>query len=137
VLGPFITSSLSLSRFHCDTVSGIVSFFATSVGTPTSEILRLGSGEITVLLEKSTRLPESEPLNLPSLPLSLWVSVLSGLPDLWWACGMPETSLSKYVVTWYCNRSTKSCTISGGLHRRFCSLLRHLTLRLIITVLST
>ncbi len=68
--------------FHSVTISGMVSFFATASGTPTSERSRLGSGEMTVLLEKSTLLPDNEPLNLPSLPLSLWVSVFSGLPDL-------------------------------------------------------
>ena len=86
--------------FQPETLSGMVSFLATSNGIPTSAMSRLGSGLMTVLLEKSTLLPESEPLNLPSFPLSLWLRVLSGLPERWWACGMPETSLSKYVVTW-------------------------------------
>ena len=63
--------------FHDDTVSGIVSFFATSLGTPTSEIVRLGSGDITVLLEKSTLLPDSEPLNRPSL----MVFLIDGVPE--------------------------------------------------------
>ncbi len=62
-----------------------MSFFATSNGIPTSLMSRLGSGLITVRLEKSTLLPDSEPLNRPSLPFSLWLSVLSGLPDLWCA----------------------------------------------------
>ena len=62
--------------FHSVTTSGIVSLVATDSGTPTSERSRLGSGEITVLLEKSTLFPESEPLNLPSFPFSLCVRVL-------------------------------------------------------------
>ena len=66
--------------FHVETFSGMVSFLATSNGMPTSLMSRLGSGLMTVRLEKSTLFPESEPLNLPSLPLSLWLSVLSGLP---------------------------------------------------------
>ncbi len=78
-----------------ETFSGIVSFLATSNGTPTSPMSRLGSGLMTVRLEKSTLLPDREPLNLPSFPFSLWERVFSGLPDLWWAWGMPETSLSK------------------------------------------
>ena len=67
--------------FHSVTISGIVSFIAIDFGTPTSERSRFGSGEITVLLEKSTLLPESEPRNLPSFPFSLCVNVLSGLPE--------------------------------------------------------
>src|SRR5207244_10139643 len=67
--------------FQGDTFSGIVSFFATSNGTPTSPISSEGSGLMTVLLEKSTRFPESEPLNLPSFPFSLWLRVLRGLPE--------------------------------------------------------
>ena len=62
-------------------ISGIVSFIATVSGTPTSERSRLGSGEITVLLEKSTLFPEREPRNLPSFPFSLCVSVFRGLPE--------------------------------------------------------
>ncbi len=117
-----MTSCLILSMFQSVTISGIVSFFATASGTPTSDRSRFGSGEMTVLLEKSTLLPESDPLNLPSFPLSLCVSVFSGLPERWWACGMPETSLSKYVVVWYCNRSTRSWTISGGVPASLLSL---------------
>ena len=65
------TNVFNLSIFQFDTVSGMVNFFATSYGIPTSEIAIFGSGEITVRLEKSTRLPDKEPLNLPSLPFSL------------------------------------------------------------------
>jgi hypothetical protein len=68
--------------FQFDTVSGMVSFFATSYGIPTSEIAIFGSGEITVLLEKSTLFPDKEPLNRPSVPLTLCVNVFQGLPDL-------------------------------------------------------
>ena len=50
-------------------------------GTPTSLTLRLGSGEMTVLALKFTLLPDKLPLNLPSLPFSLWDKVFSGLPD--------------------------------------------------------
>ena len=57
--------------FHSVTISGIVSFMATASGTPTSDRSRFGSGEITVLLEKSTLFPEREPRNLPSFPFSL------------------------------------------------------------------
>src|SRR6478735_8848410 len=57
MLGPLITNFFSRSRFHWDTVSGIVSFLATSTGTPTFEMARFGSGEITVRLEKSTLSP--------------------------------------------------------------------------------
>ena len=57
--------------FHSVTISGIVSFMAIERGTPTSDKSKLGSGEITVRLEKSTLFPDNEPLNLPSFPLSL------------------------------------------------------------------
>ena len=81
MLGPLITSFLSFSIFHSVTTSGIVSFFATDSGTPTSPKSRFGSGEITVLLEKSTRFPDNDPLNLPSFPFNLCVSVFNGLPE--------------------------------------------------------
>ena len=38
----------------------------------TWSILRFGSGEMTVLPEKSTLFPDKFPLNLPCFPLSLW-----------------------------------------------------------------
>jgi hypothetical protein len=41
---------------------------AIDFGTPSSSRLRLGSGETTVLAEKSTRLPIKFFLNLPSFP---------------------------------------------------------------------
>jgi hypothetical protein len=81
-LGPLKTNFFNLSIFQFETVSGMVSFFATSYGIPTSEIAIFGSGEITVLLEKSTLFPDKEPLNLPSLPFNLCVNVFNGLPDL-------------------------------------------------------
>jgi len=43
---------------------------AIDFGTPSSSRLRLGSGETTVLAEKSTRLPIKFFLNLPSFPLN-------------------------------------------------------------------
>jgi hypothetical protein len=75
--------------------SGIVSCLAISTGTPTSFMLIIGSGEITVLAEKSTRFPERLDLKRPSFPLRRWAIVLSGLPDLCLAGGIPEVSLSK------------------------------------------
>ena len=62
-------------------VSGIVNLVTTAVGTPTSPKSKLGSGEITVRLEKSTRFPDNDPLKRPSLPLSLCVNVFRGLPE--------------------------------------------------------
>ena len=107
---------------------------ATCLGTPTSDKSKLGSGEITVRLEKSTLFPDNEPLNLPSFPFNLWVNVLRGRPERWCACGIPETSLSKYVVVWYCNKSTKSWTISGGVPASLLSFSLWLTL-IISTIL--
>ena len=56
---------------------------------------------MTVLAEKLTLFPLRLYLNLPSLPLSLWARVLSGLVLLCLATGTPGVSLLKYVVTWY------------------------------------
>lgn len=47
------------------TLSGYVRILATCTGTATSSIRRFGSGEITVLPEKSTLFPERFPLNRP------------------------------------------------------------------------
>lgn len=47
------------------TLSGYVRILATCTGTATSSILRFGSGEMTVLPEKSTLFPERFPLNRP------------------------------------------------------------------------
>ncbi len=91
---------------------GTESSMAMSMGTPTSFMLRLGSGEITVLALKFTRLPESEPLKRPSLPLSLWERVLRGRPLRCLAGGTPDTVLSKKVVTWYWSSSHKSSMIN-------------------------
>ena len=52
------------------TLSGKVSVVATWMGTPTSLIARLGSGEMTVRPEKSTLLPDRFPLKRPCLPFS-------------------------------------------------------------------
>ena len=81
------------------TFSGTESLMATSLGTPTSLMSRLGSGEMTVRAEKSTRLPERLLLNRPSLPFRRCESVFSALPLRCLAGGMPEASLLKYVVT--------------------------------------
>ena len=67
---------------------------AISLGTPTSFIESNGSGEITVLAEKSTLLPDKFDLNLPSFPFSRCDNVLRALPDLCLAGGIPEVSLS-------------------------------------------
>ena len=69
--------------------------FATARGTPTCDTERFGSGEITVRLEKFTRLPESEPRNRPSLPLRRCERVFNGRPLRWRAGGQPATSLSR------------------------------------------
>ena len=78
-----MTNFFSFSIFHSVTISGIVSLVAICIGTPTSPKSKLGSGEITVRLEKSTRFPDSDPLKRPSLPLSLCVNVFRGLPERW------------------------------------------------------
>ena len=94
-----MTSCLISSMFHSVTFSGTDRRMATSFGTPTSLISRFGSGEITVLAEKSTRLPERLLLNLPSFPFNLCERVFNALPERCLAGGMPDASLLKYVVT--------------------------------------
>ena len=49
--GPFSTSLLSSSMLYLVTTTGTVSILAISSGTPTSFMLIIGSGEITVLAE--------------------------------------------------------------------------------------
>ncbi len=58
-----------------------------------------GSGDTTVRAEKSTRLPDKFPRKRPSFPRKRCVKVLSALPDLCRAGGIPATSLSIKVVT--------------------------------------
>ena len=81
--------------FHSVTKTGTVTSVAIISGTPTSFILMLGSGDITVLAEKFTLLPDKLLLKRPSLPLRRCASVLRGLPDLCLAGGTPDASLSK------------------------------------------
>ncbi len=87
---------------------------AISRGTPTSFMLRFGSGDMTVLALKFTLLPERLPRNRPSFPFSLWERVLRGRPLLWRAGGTPETVLSRKVVMWYWRSSQRSSMISWG-----------------------
>jgi len=77
------------------TVTGTVSCWAMRAGTPTSSIRRLGSGDMTVLEEKSTRFPERLRRKRPSFPFSLWDRVLSIRPDLWVDGEVPRASLLK------------------------------------------
>ena len=111
---PLLTHSLITSMLNWLIVTGTVNSLAAFSGTPTSFIERKGSGEITVLAEKFTLLPERFDLNLPSFPFILWTRVFSGLPDLCLAGGMPAVWLSKYVVTWNCRRSHRSSIINCG-----------------------
>ena len=77
------------------TLTLTVNSFAIASGTPTSSISISGAGDITVRAEKLTRFPDSDPLNLPSFPFSRCVIVLSGLPLLCLAGGIPAISLSR------------------------------------------
>lgn len=88
--GPLITNYLNLSIFSGVTTSGNVRLRAMDLGTPNSSIAILGSGETTVLAEKSTLFPIKFFLNLPSLPLSLSLKDLIGLPLFNLAYGNPD-----------------------------------------------
>ena len=58
----------------------------------TWSILMLGSGDITVLPEKSTRLPDRFPRKRPCFPLSRWLKPLMGFLGCMLS-GIPEVSL--------------------------------------------
>ena len=77
---PFRTHSLIFSMLCLDTTSGYVMFLAMCSGTPTSSMRRLGSGEMTVRPEKSTRFPERFPRKRPCFPLSLCTNPRRGFP---------------------------------------------------------
>ena len=91
--------------FNCVTVSGKVRFIAIDLGTPNSSKAKLGSGETTVLAEKSTRFPIRFFLNLPSLPLRRSLIDLIGYPDLRVAFITPFISLFINVEMKYYNCS--------------------------------
>lgn len=88
---------MDLSILYGVTVSGYVRFKAILQGTPSSSILMVGSGVITVRAEKSTRFPIKFPLIRPSFALSLLQMDLMGLPDLCVA----------YIITAYYHKKKK------------------------------
>ena len=68
---------------------GTVSSLAVGSGTPTSLILNLGSGLITVLAQKFTLLPERLLRKRPSFPLRRCVRVFKVRPERCLAGGIP------------------------------------------------
>ena len=92
------------------TRSGYVMSMATSSGTPTAYSGRLGSGEMTVRAEKSTRLPLRLPRKRPCLPLRRWHSPRMGRLDLT-AGGSPGRSPLMSAATCTCRKSQFSATI--------------------------
>ena len=85
--------------FQGVTVSGTVSFIATTFGTPTSFIAIEGSGLMTVLAEKFVLFPARLCLILPSLLLILSVIVFKGCPLLCLADGLQDEGLLLGAVT--------------------------------------
>ena len=79
-LFPLTTNFRSFSILFSVTFSGYVSIIAICRGTPTSSTPNVGSGEITVRPEKSTRFPLKFPLNLPCFPFSRCTKPLVGFP---------------------------------------------------------
>lgn len=69
--GPRTTSRLISSMLCWVTTSGNVRILAWCNGTQTWSMRTLGSGEMTVRPEKSTRLPDRLPRKRPCLPFSL------------------------------------------------------------------
>ena len=63
------------------TISGYVMLRAMLHGTPSSSMAMLGSPDMTVRAEKSTRLPIRLPLTRPDLPLRRWPIDSNGLPE--------------------------------------------------------
>mmetsp|Transcript_9614 Transcript_9614/g.20489 ORF Transcript_9614/g.20489 Transcript_9614/m.20489 type:complete len:221 (-) Transcript_9614:515-1177(-) len=74
-------------------------------GTHTCVICRLGSGLMTVLPLKSTRLPLRLPLKRPCLPLSLCTKPRRGLPGVWNCRGSPGRSLLMSMAACTCRKS--------------------------------
>mmetsp|Transcript_29454 Transcript_29454/g.99219 ORF Transcript_29454/g.99219 Transcript_29454/m.99219 type:complete len:219 (-) Transcript_29454:657-1313(-) len=74
---------------------------------------RLGSGEMTVRAEKSTRLPDKLPRKRPDLPFNRWQRPLIGLSCA--AAGpclaKPGSSPFKYCATWTCKKFQHSMMI--------------------------
>ena len=63
------------------TISGYVMLRAMLHGTPSSSMAMLGSPDMTVRAEKSTRLPIRLPLTRPDLPFRRWPIDSNGLPE--------------------------------------------------------
>mmetsp|Transcript_10924 Transcript_10924/g.28760 ORF Transcript_10924/g.28760 Transcript_10924/m.28760 type:complete len:229 (+) Transcript_10924:49-735(+) len=76
----------------------------TLLGTPTWEMERFGSGEMTVRPEKSTRFPERLPRKRPVLPLRRWLIPRSGLAPVEDG-GRPGRSELMYLAVSICRYS--------------------------------
>ena len=99
---------MSACTLYGATRSGTVSVFAMDRGTPTWSMDRFGSAVMTVRALKSTRLPMRLPRMRPSLPLSRWRIVFSGLPPRCrsWTPSLALASLSKRALTLYWSSSS-------------------------------
>mmetsp|Transcript_13850 Transcript_13850/g.33183 ORF Transcript_13850/g.33183 Transcript_13850/m.33183 type:complete len:279 (-) Transcript_13850:980-1816(-) len=102
---PLRTRSRIISMLWRDTTSGYVIILAMCMGTPTSSMRRLGSGEITVRPEKSTRLPLRLPRKRPCLPFRRCTKPRRGLPGPWYCRLRPGSSLLIYMAHWICRKS--------------------------------
>lgn len=95
------------------TFSGKVRILATCTGTATSSIRRLGSGEMTVLPEKSTRFPDRLPRKRPShgkIPVMGWNKCRVSP----WPCGVLTSTTRVKCI----HAHTRTCT---HMHCRWCS----------------
>lgn len=91
---PLSTNFFKNSIFNYVTLSGTVNSVAISTGTPNWSNSNDGSGDTTVLDEKSTLFPIKLPRSLPSLPFSLYDIALIGLPPFYLA--LPSSLFIKY-----------------------------------------
>mmetsp|Transcript_25098 Transcript_25098/g.65226 ORF Transcript_25098/g.65226 Transcript_25098/m.65226 type:complete len:409 (+) Transcript_25098:3019-4245(+) len=114
--GPFLTRAESSWTLYGATRSGTVNVFAMLLGTPTWSTDRLGSAVMTVLAEKSTRLPIRLPLIRPSLPLRRCRMVLRGFPPRCFSCtpSLALASLSNNALTLYWSNSSNWETMWGA-----------------------
>mmetsp|Transcript_34804 Transcript_34804/g.56134 ORF Transcript_34804/g.56134 Transcript_34804/m.56134 type:complete len:215 (-) Transcript_34804:739-1383(-) len=119
------------------TLSGNVMVRAQSSGTPTSSTLRLGSGDITVLAEKSTRFPDRLPRKRPCFPFSLCTSARMGLVSR--SLGSPGVSELTNCAQCCCMRFQFSMSMPRSPPFRMCVLTHVLTwmISAILTVRSS
>mmetsp|Transcript_20171 Transcript_20171/g.33182 ORF Transcript_20171/g.33182 Transcript_20171/m.33182 type:complete len:240 (-) Transcript_20171:104-823(-) len=119
---PLITALRSRSMLCTVTLSGYVRILAQWMGTPTSSTDRLGSGEITVRDEKSTRFPLRFCLNRPCFPFRRWTKARMGFESR--SLGSPGVSELMYWAINCCISSQFSFSIPRSPPFSMCPLIQ-------------